>query len=254
MSLRTSPVGKTRLALAGVAFAAASVVAVPIASAGTPSGPSAPSSASSRLDKARSRCDEMVSRRQTKLTKDLARVHAATGAPEADRTTLTTQLEDAHTTLKGAASAIASAHSTTEVRDACKHAIETTRVFRLDSPKVMSVVATSSLAKLDARVTKADGRFAKLLERAEKRGVPADAIADAKAKAANAKSALADAHTKISGLDATLLPITPAQVNDHSAEATLTDARARLKAAAADAKTIRADLKAIVKDLRPKKP
>lgn len=257
MSTRAQSHGKTRLALAGITFAAASVIAVPIASAGTPAGSSSPtgsSTSTAKLAKARTRCEAMVSRRQVKLTKDLALVHAATGAPEADRTTLTTQLEDARTTLTGAASAIASADSDATLKDACKGAVEDTRVFILDGPKVMSVVATSRLAKIDARVAKADGRFEKLLARAEKRGVPAEAIADAKAKAVNAKSALADAHTKIDGLDATLLPITPAQVNDHAAEATLTDARARIKAAASDAKQIRADHASIVKDLRPSKP
>ena len=247
---------RSRLVLAGLTVAAASVAVVPVASASTTAGP-APStgapSAPTRLDKARARCEEMVSRRQDKLTKDLALVRDATGAPEADRTTLTGQLGDARKVLDQAEGPIHSAKTAAELRDACKGAIENTRVFLLDSPKVMSVVATSRLAKVDARVAQADGRFAKALASAEKRGVPADAIADAKAKAADAKSALADAHTKIDGLDAVVLPIEPAQVNDHSADATLADVRARVKAAAADAKQIRADLTAIAKDLRSPK-
>ena len=251
MSARTTSLGKTRLALAGLTFAAASVVAVPLASAGTPTDTS---TASTRLDKARTHCEEMVSRRQTKLTKDLGLVHDATGAPEADRATLTAQLEDAQKALDGASTVIASADSAAALRAACKDAILNTRVYLLDSPKVMSVVATSRLAKVDAKLAQANGKFDKLLAGAEKRGVSADAIADAKAKAADATSLLADAHAKIDGLAATLLPIQPAQVNDHSAEATLTDARTRIKAAAADAKAIRADLRAIAKDLRSAKP
>jgi hypothetical protein len=251
--IRTRTSKRTRLALAGVTFAAASMVAVPLAAASTTADPPAPStttSSATRLDKARARCEDMVSRRQTRLTKDLSLVHDATGAPEADRATLTGQLEDAQKTLSQAAGPIHSAKTAAELRDACKGAIENTRVFVLDGPKVRSVVATSRLAKVDARAQQADGRFAKALARAEKRGVSPDAIADAKAKAADAKSALADAHTKIDGLDATLLPIQPAQVNDHSADATLKDAKARLQAAAADAKQIHADLSAVAKDLR----
>jgi hypothetical protein len=250
--VRTGTAKRSRLALAGVTFATVSLFAVPLASASTadPPAPSSAKSSATRLDKARAHCEDMVNRRQTRLTKDLSLVHDATGAPEADRATLTNQLQDAQKTLTQAEGPIHSAKTAAELRDACKGAIANTRVFVLDGPKVRSVVATSRLAKVDARVQQADGRFAKAIARAEKNGVSPDAIADAKAKAADAKSALADAHAKIDGLAATLLPIQPAQVNDHSAEATLKDANARTKAAAADAKQIHADLAAIAKDLR----
>ena len=68
------------LAMAGLTFAAASLVVLPVASATTAAGTSSSTdapTASARLDKARARCEEMVSRRQTKLTKDLSLVQGA---------------------------------------------------------------------------------------------------------------------------------------------------------------------------------
>ncbi len=123
-------------------------------------------------------------------------------------------------------------------------------MFLLDAPKVAALVATNRLAKADAHAAEAKDRLAKAIASAPSRGVSDAAIADAKAKAADAQAKATDAHHQIDGLLDTLMPITPAQVNDKSATATLQDAKARLKAAAADGKAARADGQAIMKDLR----
>lgn len=248
MSHRFPSTRSTRLGIAGVAFAAASLLAVPVASATTPTGGA---SQADRVTHARTRCEKVLDRQEARLTKDVSVVKKATGAPEADRVALTGQLESAHTTLAEAKKSLASADTLKDVRKVCEDALRNTRVAALDGPKVRAVVATSRLAKIDAHATKAQARFEKMIARAEKRGVAADKVADAKAKAADVKTLLADAHHNIDGLASTLLPITPAQVNDHSAKATLESAKSRMTAARTDAKKIRGDIKAIVEDLRP---
>lgn len=246
---------KTRLTIAAAAVAMTSFVALPAAAAFAAPAADAPTSATagaSRFDTAKQRCADAVTKRQTTITKDLTRVEQATGAPAADRDTLTAQLQATASELAQRGDAIAAADTPDALRSACKGVASTTRLYVLDGPKVASVMATSWLAKADAHLAKANDAdaLAKVIERAEQRGVSAEAIADAKAKLADAKVALADAHTQIDGLTATLLPITPDQVNDHSAEATLTDARTRLHHALEDARRIRADLRGAAQDLR----
>lgn len=248
---------KTRLAMATAAVAMtsfltlpiASAVAVPTADASTTAGPG-----SARFDTVKQRCADAVTKRQTTVTKDLARVEKATDAPAADRETLTGQLQAAAAELTQRSNDVAAAASPDALRTACKGVASSSRVYALDGPKVASVMATSWLAKADAHIAKANDAdtLAKVIERAKQRGVSPEAITDAKAKLADAKVALADAHTQIDGLAATLLPITPDQVNDHSAEATLTDARTRLHTAIDDARRIRTDLRGAAQELRGK--
>jgi len=248
MNRFTSPSRKARMALTSAAVAATALVALPTASAFAANPTDSGSGA--HFDRAKQRCTEAVTRRQGTTTKDLARVAKATEAPEADRTTLTSELQATASRLTDSAAAIQAATTGDALKTACKDMVTTTRVYVLEGPKVASLTATSWLAKADAAVAKHEGQLPRIIERAEKRGVPAEKIDDAKAKLADASAALADAHQHVDGLADALLPITPAQVYDGSAKAQLQHAHTRLKAALDDAKRIRADLKAAVQDLR----
>lgn len=248
MNRYTSRSRKARIALTSAAVAASTFVALPAAAAFA--APPGDSGRAGNLDRVKDRCTEAVTRRQQTIEKDLARVAKADHAPEADRSTLTSELQSTGGVLDQRAAAIAAASDAAELKTACKGMVSSTRVYVLEGPKVASVTATSWLAKADAAVAKHEGQLPEVIERAQERGVPAEKIEDAKAKFADAKAALADAHTQIDGLTTSLLPITPDQYNDGSARPTLEDAHARLKAALDDAKRIRADLKAAVQDLR----
>ncbi|MBS1847076.1 MAG: hypothetical protein JST73_02270 [Actinobacteria bacterium] len=244
-----------RIAVASVGVAAAAFTFAPLASAATPTSPppttTAKAKAKHRRDpKARCLADE------TKLEKTVKRyaahVHKATGVPEVDRATLIGQLDHVGATLRLDRAAIEKAKTKAEAAKECKEMVTSTRVYELYGAKTRAVLAENRVAKAEKRAVGSDARMDKIIARAEKRGVSAEAIADAKAKFADAKAHLADAQHQVDGVVAELLPITPAQVNDGSAKATLAHARTQEKAAAADAKAIRADLKAIRTDLAKK--
>lgn len=244
---------RTRTAVASLALVATGLVAVPIASATSPSTTSSSGNAtqsSTTFDAAKQRCLKGLDKRQEHIKKDMARVHDASMAPAADRARLGDQLAHVAVTLSQAKGPIEAATSPTALRSACKNMVTSTRVYVLYGPKTHALTAQSRLARIDARIAKHEGQADKVFERAAKRGVPADKIADAKAKLADAKQRIADAHTQVDGLAQSLLPITVAQVNDGSAKAQLAQAKSRLQAAANDAKAIRADVQAIRNDLR----
>ncbi len=244
---------RTRTAVASLALVATGLVAVPIASATSPTGsPSKGVSdqSSTSFDAAKQRCLQGLEKRQERIKKDVARVHDASGASATDRARLGDQLAHVAVTLNQAKGPIEAAKSSTELRSACKNMVTSTRVYVLYGPKTHALTAQSRLARIDERIAKHEGQADKLFERAVKRGVSADKIADAKAMLADAKQRIADAHNQIDGLSQSLLPITVAQVNDGSAKAQLAQAKSRLQAAANDAKAIRADVQAIRNDLR----
>ena len=244
---------KGRAAAVTLSLAGLGLVAVPVASAAIPSGGSSahgPSKSANHVDQAKQRCESAVTKRQDKITKDLARVQQASTAPASDRTELTSQLQAVAADLTKAKTAIDAASTPAELREACKTMVSSTRVYVLYGTKTNALVATDRLAKIDARTAANKGRLDKIIARAEKRGVSPEATADAKAKVADASGRLADAQGQIKGQLPKLMPITVAQVNDGSAKATLSEARNHLKAAASDAKAIRADIKAVRNDLR----
>lgn len=252
-----------RAAIASLSLAAVGLVAVPVAAAVTPTtGPASGGASTSttdthgterspaaNLENARQRCLSALDRRQATVRRYLADVHAATGAPAADRAKLTDQLEDLASDLAAARSTIESADTASGLRHACGQMVTSTRVFRLYGPKTHALVATSRLHVLDSRIEAHEGRVAQAITRATERGVPAQQIAAARTALAAVTDRLADLHTKIDPLAGQLLPITVAQVNDGSAESALTGARTALRSARADVAAIRADLRSIRDDL-----
>lgn len=238
--------GGLAVPLAGAAGAPPSTTSSDSSSTATPSG----SSQQDRLAKAETRCTAAIDKRLDALARGKSKVDAATYVPEATRAELDGQLASAVTDLNQRRAVIAGHPSADVLRSTCKGVFTENRVFLLDGPKVAALSATNRLAKVDAHAAEAKARLAKAIASAPSRGVSDAAIADAKAKAADAQAKATDAHHQVDGLLDALLPITPAQVNDKSATATLQDAKSRLKAAAADGKAARADRLAIVKDLR----
>jgi len=256
-----------RAAIASLSLAAVGLVAVPVASAVTPTTDPPPSRASAtattartgsnrgetgssaKLEKARQRCLSALERRQATVRDDLAAVRDATGAPAADRNELTGQLEGVATDLAAARSTIEAADTAAALRSACTNMVSSTRVFRLYGPKTRALVTTSRLHALDSRLDANEGRIEQAITRAGERGVPAEKIAAAKGALADITTRIGDLHAEIDPLDGQLLPLTVAQVNDSSAEATLSAARTALHDAREHVAAIRADLRAIRSDL-----
>ena len=247
------------------ALAATAAVAIPLAASATaPSASLTPptttassstpptttsSHSSTDLAKARTRCLQARSRRSEVVAGDLTKVQHATRVSSKVRLEVASQLTQVQGELQHAKPAIESAGTPSALRNACKSMITDTRVFLLYGPKTHAVVATNRLAIVDQRIARIQGHVDQVVARAEKRGVSADKIADAKQHFADALSEVHDAHGHIDGLAAELTPVTPAQVNDHSADATLTKARSDLKAAAGDAAKARSDVQSIRQDL-----
>lgn len=231
-------------ALASAAFVVGSfAVLVPVAGAATP-----PST--EKLAAAKARCDSAITRRQTTLTHDSSKVAKLSHLSVADRADLTGQLDAASSGLTQLKTTIDATTTASALRDECKKVATEYRVYVLDGAKVRTAVATNRLAVGTERLAKLDAKLPAVIERATKRGVSPDKIADAQQRVTVIKAKLADATSKVYGRLAQVLALTPAQVDDHSADAVLTTVKSDLVAAKADGVAIRTELKAIRADLR----
>lgn len=227
-----------RVALASAAVIAASfVVGVPVSGAATPTTPD--------LATAKARCIRAVDHQVSALKKDTERVNAATLVDASAREAITKQFSEAQSGLTSLKSTINSASDAAQLRAACKKIVTDYRVKLLGGAKVRAVVATQRFERASAHAHRAEARFDKAISRAERRGVPASNITDARAHALDLEAKSADAHKQIDGLLETVTPLTAAQVNDGSAKPVLESAKSRLTAARADAKAARADVVAI---------
>lgn len=240
MSLKshTAPV------LVSAALAVASFAAlVPMAGAATPP-------ATKDLATAKAHCDSAITHRLDALKRDSDRVEKLTHLSSENRTDLTSQLDAASTGLTQLKGTIDATTTAKALRVECKKTATEFRVYVLDRTKVRTAVATNRLAAGTERLAKLDAKLPEVIDRATKRGVPADKIADAQQRVTVVKAKLADATSKVDGQLAKVLALTPAQVNDHSAAPVLSAVKSDLAGAKADGAAIRTELKAIRADLR----
>lgn len=244
-----------RVAASGLALGCTfGLAAAPIASAadGVPTTTTASRKANperSNPEVVKAACIRSTDKRLSVVAHDAQRVQEATGAPTAVRAELASQLEGVTANLDSSKAAISAAETTVEVRKACHEMVASTRVS-LYSLKTRAVVAESRAAKIKAKAPKVEQRIERAISTAAKRGIPADKVTDAEHASQDLRAQAAAAASHIDGAAASLLPITPAQVNDHSADQTISAAKANLKSAREAWKRMRGDLVTIRTDLK----
>lgn len=205
------------------------------------------------LSAIKARCDAAIDARQATINNLTSAVGASEHLADGNRSALDGQLASAGSGLTALRTKIdADTDRATLVAD-CRAIVSQYRIYLVLAPKTRLVIAADrGLAATDA-ATKAEPRITDAIAKAEGLPalIPADKVADAKARDADLVAKVADASSRMSGLADQLVPLTAQQYNDGTAGPIIDNARQALEAARTDLVNARADLRTIRADLTP---
>lgn len=213
--------------------------------------PGAKPAATSGVDPAavKAKCVAAIQQRLATLDQLTSRVNSAKHLTAGNRATLLADIQSDRTGLTSLEGEINGETTLLQLKVSCPKIVNDYRVYLLLVPQVHMVVAADAGNAAIDDFNKATSLLQKAINAASTHGVDPAKVADAQARSADAQAKITDAKAKVDPVVAELVALTPADINNGSAQSVLASAKAALAAARDDLKLARADLAAAVQDL-----